>query len=148
MKKNILNSILDLFPIILIFGISSVVANIQQRNLDFDDSIVYEFTASYKVEILVSCLSILLIIAIAFLFSFFPKKRASVVFMIAFLFLFKVVIIITGFMNCTISDKLWMVYLSPICAISDYLDIFCWLFYDFLILLPFFVGVLIKKEKS
>lgn len=143
-QRDCVISIIYIALTAILFYISSRINGLSRQVLDYDNIEYFTFNSSYKIKLIVFILSTVLLIATGIILGI--KKNCLTLFSIViFLSLFKISIIIFDFINESLSNLLWGVYLSPICLLSDSLDILVWVFYEILLLIPFVACVLLKQ---
>lgn len=143
-KRDCIISIIYIALTAILFYISSRINGLSRQVLDYDNIEYFTFNSSYKIKLIVFILSTVLLIATGIILGI-KKNYLTLFSIVIFLSLFKISIIIFDFINESLSNLLWGVYLSPICLLSDSLDILVWVFYEILLIIPFVACVLLKQ---
>lgn len=126
------------------FIVCTFLSEIKSDIIYYDGTKYFFYNADNYIKSCITIVTIIIICALA-IYNGYLKNRFNALIFIAFLLFFKIVIFVSQFINPTFSDLLYCVYFSPICSINEHLDIFSYLFYELVFLIPFMSAYFIKN---
>lgn len=146
-NKQIVFNVCFWIGTIALFVISTFVCEMHQVGtyINEHNTKYYIFTAPKLTQIIICVVCVLFFVIFGFVLGR-TKQIVNAVVFITLLILLKFAIFISGIVDESFSNLLWGIYIAPISAITDSIDILNWAVYEVIFLPLFVAGIVTKKQ--
>lgn len=132
---------------VLYIVLCPIILQIEKGIVEYDGSAYYYFSAGESKKLIITILTIVFLLIYGG-YCGIHKKISSLIFFIVMNLIVKVIIFLFGFSNNLFSDLLYNIYFSPISYIYEKIDIFAYIFYEFVFIIAFVGGFCMVKIRN
>lgn len=132
---------------VLYIVLCPIILQIEKGIIEYDGSAYYYFSSGESIQIITTILTIVFLLIYG-AYCGINKKISSLILFIVMNLIVKVIIFLFGFSNNLFSDLLYNIYFSPISYIYEKIDIFAYIFYEFVFIIAFVGGFCMVKIRN
>lgn len=123
------------------------ILQIEKGIVEYDGSAYYYFSSGESIQLITTILTIVFLLVYG-AYCGINKKISSLIFFIIVNLILKIIILLFDFSNYLFSDLLYNIYFSPISYIYEKIDIFAYIFYEFVFIIAFVSGFCMVKIRN